>query len=167
MCEFCFMLLGIWFLGPKRRRKTEKEKEENIWRRNKSFYAEEKKNWSKWREILGEGKIFCFWEGEKRRRKEEKYLEKKKSFAEDEKKGGKHMFLWGRKKRRRKRRKIFGEGKYLFVEAKKNWEGKSIWGRQTEWRDRARILHSDLQYMNTRLWHCSVWFWWILPQTKP
>ena len=83
------------------KKKTEKDKEENIWKR-------------KWREIFGEGRKIYFCEGEeKQQRKMRKNLEKENLFFVEEKKneGGKYLekvnlFFCG------------GEGK-----------GKNIWRR--------------------------------------
>ena len=78
-------------------RKTEKEKEENIWRRKKSFVGEKK---------IKEGKG-------------EKYLEKEKNFffrrriTEKEKEDN----VWRRKIffcEKKEKEEIFGKGKYFF-----------------------------------------------------
>ena len=79
------------------RRKLEKEKEGNIWRRKIYYLSPRRKN--------GEGGIYLvkenilLWRSKKRRRKGGKYLEKEKIFFESEK-NGKRNYLTRRRKRR-------------------------------------------------------------------
>ena len=85
-----------------RRRKTEKEKEGNIWRRKIYFFAEEKKSQK------GKGGKYLEKEncnlcgGEQKRRRK-----RSKMFGEGE------FFLGEKEIQRGKRSKIFGEGKNI------------------------------------------------------
>ena len=94
---------NIWreknhFFGGKE--KTEKEKEENVWRRKIFSVKKEENIWKR--------KIFFSEEKEK----EENIWRRKISFVEEKNRRKKYLekvFLW----RRRKRRKLLGEGKYM------------------------------------------------------
>ena len=87
----------IYFLCNSR--KMEKEKEENIWRRE-IFFADEKekeKREGKVRKYLEKENIYLWRRRKKQRRK------RRKIFGEE------YIFCCGEEKRRRKRKKILGE----------------------------------------------------------
>ena len=95
------------FGGQRRRKITEKEKNENIWRRK--IYSLRRRRKTKKAENFWRRKFFCGDE-EKRRR----YLGKENNFS------------WRRKKQRRKWGKIFGEEKYIFLRRRR--KSKRIFG---------------------------------------
>ena len=88
-------------------RKTEKEKEEDIWRKKISFWQRARKTEKEKYENIGRRKNIFFQEKKNSERKGGKYLEKEK------------CFFSGEEKRRRKRMKIFGEGKTFFRRRKR------------------------------------------------
>ena len=107
--------------GQRRRRKTEKEKNENIWRMK--IYSLQMRRKTEKAENFWRRNFFCGDE-EKRRR----YL------------GKENNFLWRRKKQRRKWREIFGEGKYVFLRRrrKRRKENISFAGERKQRRKRGK-----------------------------
>ena len=76
-------MLFLW-----RRGKSEKEKEENSWRRRISFSRRRIKHRRKRRNILGEGKhLFCGVEDKRRRKRRNIFGERRYLFVEEKKNG--------------------------------------------------------------------------------